>query len=217
MGGGRRVLFPKNRSPQFRKKFERKDFSQPPNPTSLDIPYELLEGEATYFWNHVNKLEGEDACWEWCGFLSQGGYGSFTTLKKIENAHRVAWRLTFGPIPEGKYGCHTCDNRKCVRPSHIFMGTPQENSQDAARKYRYGGINGSLDRKGVNNAAARLTWEKVTEIRRLRNEEGLTMKSIGQKFGVSGAMVTRIMSNLAWKVEEAPVMTAKVKPTLPRS
>ena len=84
------------------------------------------------------------------------------------------------------------------------MGTPQENAQDAARKYRYGGINGTPNRKGINNAAARLTWAIVAEIRRLREVEGLPQKQIGKKFGVSGALVSRIINNQAWKVEDAP-------------
>jgi hypothetical protein len=98
------------------------------------------------FWSHVRKAEG-DACWEWQGTFFQRGYGSFSMLvegvKKDRQAHRVAWEIATGTRIEGPtHGVdapvvmHKCDNPKCVRPSHLELGTNRLNSHDAIAKGR---------------------------------------------------------------------------------
>ncbi len=92
------------------------------------------------FWAKVEKGGG---CWLWRGSLSRG-YGKFRTGGRGSipaNAHRVAWELTYGAIPvgEGYHGtcvCHTCDNRSCVRPDHLFLGSNLDNARDCAAKQR---------------------------------------------------------------------------------
>lgn len=84
-----------------------------------------------YFWSLVQKTEG---CWLWLGNLESGGYGRVWRNRRRVKAHRVAWELTNGPIPDGLFACHHCDNKKCVRPDHIFLGTPADNMQDWTRK-----------------------------------------------------------------------------------
>lgn len=87
------------------------------------------------FWSKVNK-SGPNGCWLWTG-ANDGGYGQIWVNGRNEKAHRIAWLLTHGVIPEGKMACHTCDNPPCVNPAHIFWGTMSDNILDAVNKGRH--------------------------------------------------------------------------------
>lgn len=85
------------------------------------------------FWHKVDKT-GD--CWLWLGHKSSKGYGGVQVDGLSKKAHRVAYELVNGPIPEGLYACHTCDNPSCVNPAHIFLGTQHENMADMVAKGR---------------------------------------------------------------------------------
>ncbi len=83
-----------------------------------------------YFWSLVKITNG---CWLWQGDTSHG-YGRIWKGKRRYAAHRVAYELSIGPIPDGMFACHHCDNRLCVNPAHIFIGTQKDNMQDWTKK-----------------------------------------------------------------------------------
>ncbi len=85
------------------------------------------------FWFKVLKTE---TCWYWTGYCKPNGYGQFAVAREPIYAHRMAWILTNGEIPDGLHVLHRCDIRPCVRPLHLFLGTAKDNLDDAIAKKR---------------------------------------------------------------------------------
>jgi hypothetical protein len=86
------------------------------------------------FWSKVRKTEG---CWEWTAGTYRKGYGKFSVARSTNaQAHRVSWQMGSGPIPDGLFVCHHCDNPSCVRPDHLFLGTNRDNVRDCVQKGR---------------------------------------------------------------------------------
>lgn len=92
------------------------------------------EPPALRFWRQVQKT---DTCWLWTGARSGAGYGQIGINDVRIFTHRFSWELHHGPIPAGLFVCHHCDNPPCVRPDHLFLGTPQDNMVDKIRKGRH--------------------------------------------------------------------------------
>ena len=96
------------------------------------------------FWKKVNKKAG-NSCWEWTA-CKAGGYGQIYVRGKLVYAHRLSWVWANGKIPKGLFVLHKCDNRVCVNPDHLFLGTNKDNMQDCVRKGRFSNNNKPVTR-----------------------------------------------------------------------
>lgn len=125
-----------------------------------------------------------DGCWLWgAAIVKAVGYGRFGMDGGVEYAHRAAWRIFCGPIPDGAYVCHRCDVRACVNPDHLFIGTHGDNMRDAADKGRVR-IPRASYASDETHQVAKLTNAQVQEIRSATFGYGDTTR-YAQKFAVS--------------------------------
>lgn len=132
--------------------------------------------EAERFWEKVRRGPG---CWLWDAGRNADGYGTFMLRSQRHIlAHRMAWRLTRGPIPRGKRVLHECDNPPCVRPAHLKLGTMKDNTADMMARGR------RASTAGTRNGRAKLTRAKIRRMRVLRGR-GASYDLLGRRFGVS--------------------------------
>jgi hypothetical protein len=143
---------------------------------------------AARFWSKVDAVDS-NCCWLFTGGVSTTGYGNFWYDRKSNSAHRFAFFLTNGIHPEQV--CHTCDNKQCVNPNHLYAGTRKSNAEDAAAR--------GLLRTGEANSNARLNPEKVRSIRRLYTDEKKTTYELGRLFGVSDVSIGKVLNGKTWK------------------
>jgi hypothetical protein len=146
------------------------------------------------FWGRVDSRTDPGGCWPWTGSL-RDGYGRIHMPRlnpeekfRHERTHRIAWRLSNGPIPDGLFVLHRCDNRACCRPSHLFLGTCQDNMADMFAKGR-----NKVGIKGLRSANANLPDKVVREVRRMARD-GRRFKHIGAELGIDPRGVSRIVA-----------------------
>lgn len=153
---------------------------------------------ADKFWSRVDRSNGEDSCWVFCGHTSGGGHGHVRIGSGSKNtligAHRLAWILTNGDIPDGLCVCHRCDNPPCCNPKHLFLATSLENFNDMRRKGRARG--GSLP--GQRNRNSKLTEAQVSQIR-TRYANGELQQQLADAYGVSQTAISYIVTQGGWK------------------
>lgn len=138
---------------------------------------------------HVS-VAGPDECWLWAAYINPTGYGQITTGGKPQLAHRVAWVVENGEIPEGLNVLHKCDVRACVNPSHLFLGSHADNSADMVSKGRTRPVNGS------RVWSSKLSDSDVMAI--LGAKDASTI-DLATRFGVAKATIINIRAGRRWK------------------
>lgn len=152
---------------------------------------------ARRFWSKVTKTEG---CWLWNGSLTPSGYGQFSYKGRPIHASRAAFQIVHGvSLGPKDFVCHKCDNPRCVRPDHLFLGSPKDNVKDMVAKKR----NRCTPKYGENHHQAKLSLVQVTEIRDLYATGGVTQRQLAKKFGVTQGIVGRIIRHENWNAEAA--------------
>lgn len=141
------------------------------------------------FWEKAPLTRNNDECWEWQGSFNSTGYGQIGIKGKKFSSHRLSWLVNRGAIPSGLCVCHHCDNRRCVNPNHLFLGTKKDNLDDMDQKGRR--ITPPRP-SGEANPAARLSDRQVEEIREL-GRQGLGSRKIAKQVGCSSSQAFRIV------------------------
>lgn len=146
------------------------------------------------FWAKVNKNgpiqpHMDTPCWEWIAGPYTYGYGLFWYGEENFGAHKFSWLMHNGAT-NSLYVCHKCDNKKCVNPTHLFLGTNQENQLDLIEK-------GRIHNQGADHPQAVLTEEIVRSIR-IEAASGTIQRHLAAKYGVTRANISAIVTRRSW-------------------
>lgn len=143
---------------------------------------------AERFWSKADK-SGD--CWIWTAGKSGCGYGMFELEERRPmKAHRMAWILTNGPLRKGLVVMHSCDRKLCVNPDHLVVGTPRQNTQDAAAK--------GLMPRGERNGNSRYTEDFVRDLRK-QAARGISGYRLSKQLGIDRSVIDRIINRQSWR------------------
>lgn len=139
--------------------------------------------------DNVDIVNRATDCCLFDGGRTGSGYGAMWVNGKFRGAHIVSYKTHKGPVPEGMFVCHTCDNPPCINPDHLFIGTLQDNKRDEVAKGRHA--------FGEKVGCAKLTAEQVFEIRGLL-DKGFSLASLGRRYNVTRQAIFWIKQDKNW-------------------
>lgn len=160
----------------------------------------------------MEKVSITDGCWEWTAHCIPKGYGHFRIGNKMHRAHRLSYELHVGLVPDGMMVLHQCDNRRCVRPDHLYLGTQEDNTRDMIERNRQA----TGDRVGTrrrmlqtkvlppvtprkrNSGGRRLTEADVIEARR-SFAEGAKLRDLAERYGVAISTLSHAITRRTWR------------------
>lgn len=159
------------------------------------------------YWAKV--VQSPDGCWGWAGCLNGGGYGTVSYAGRTTGAHRFSYELHHGPIPDGMFVLHRCDNPPCTRPEHLFLGTAADNARDCAAKGRQNGA--AKAHHGEDHGRAKLTLAQAREIRvRRAGLAGRRLRApnrvadLAAEYGVTQGLISQVVAGRIWREEVMP-------------
>lgn len=174
------------------------------------------------FWAKVDKENGPvmpgmaTPCWEWRGARSRKGYGTFSVLvdgrRTNTLAHRFAWVLVNGPMPDGHEACHRCHNRGCVRPDHVYAGTHHRNMRDAVERGTLLGRNVS---RGEGHYLTKLSDSDIEQLRLLRALDAAPTSVLAALFGTTEKHAAGIIQMRKRRELGPPVLLASAQAVTP--
>jgi hypothetical protein len=130
------------------------------------------------FFNKI-KVNEETSCWEWTGHIDKAGYGGLTIYDKRYRAHSIMWFMTTGYRPKkNEFICHHCDNRKCVNPGHLYLGSHITNVTDCMNRDRY---------------KKKLSKKDIKEIISLYKRKIYSQTELAVKYGVTQAAISYML------------------------
>lgn len=133
--------------------------------------------------------KSDNECWNWRSYKGTGGYGNFTFNGKVYISSRASYEVYVGKIPENMHVCHKCDNRACVNPNHLFVGTVADNMRDMVNKNR--------SAKGSNHSQAKLNESQVKKIKQML-KQNITHTEIAAMFNVGREAISKINQGIRW-------------------
>ena len=136
-------------------------------------------------------IKKESGCWDWSGCLYATGYGKITFQTKNWLAHRASYKIHKGDVPSDMLVCHTCDNRKCTNPDHLFIGTHKDNLSDMKNKGR--------SNRGQKNGRSKLTDEDVGSLKHMNRVRYFEQKELAKHFGINRSLVSMILGEKVWQ------------------